>query len=98
MAYLTSSSTDAQVWAAYEDNSAYDLESDATKAREFVQACRILLRRQPRRAGHGGADLEFDVQLFRDELNTARRWLHTQTTITDGGIGCKFADISDIRS
>jgi hypothetical protein len=42
---LTSSSTLAEVYAQYDDNAGY--EGNLAKARLFLEACRILKRRDP---------------------------------------------------
>lgn len=84
MSTLTSASTDAQVWAAYDDNASYEEDSSRTEALAFITACRILLRRRPKVARRGGVNVEFDAATIRDELATARAWLnlHPATTTT----------------
>lgn len=47
MATLNSSSTDAEVWAAYDDNASYEEDGSRAKALAFLTACRILRRRLP---------------------------------------------------
>ena len=53
MATLSSNSTDAEVWAAYDDNASYEEDGSRAKALAFVTACRILRRRLPLSAGRG---------------------------------------------
>lgn len=51
MPSLTSASTLAQVEASYDDNASYAEDASVAKAKAFVTACRILLRRLPAEAG-----------------------------------------------
>jgi hypothetical protein len=53
MATLSSNSTDAEVWAAYDDNASYEEDGSRAKALAFVTACGILRRRLPLSAGRG---------------------------------------------
>lgn len=84
MSTLTSASTDAAVWASYDDNASYEEDSSRTEALAFITACRILLRRRPKVARRGGQNIEFDANLIRSELESAQAWLnlHPSTTTT----------------
>jgi hypothetical protein len=56
MATLNGNSTDAEVWAAYDDNASYEEHGSRTKALALVTACRVLWRRlphEPRPVGGG---------------------------------------------
>jgi hypothetical protein len=79
MSTLSGASTLAQVKAAYDDNASYEEDASAAKCRAFVTAGRILLRRVPKRAVHGGRgageEIEIDPVVLRDEVTEARRWL-----------------------
>ena len=74
MSTLTSSSTDAEVEAAYDDNASYREDQSTAKAKAFITACRILIRRCATRMGERGDLLEFDVGLLRDEQRAAESW------------------------
>jgi len=77
MSQLSSASTDAQVWAAYDDNASYAEDGDTAKCLIFQTACRMLLRRTPKLAalaGRGGHEIQMDVALLREELKAAERW------------------------
>lgn len=84
MSTLTSASTDAQVWAAYDDNASYEEDSSRAEALTFITACRILLRRRPSSARRGAEAVEFDDATIRGELQQARVWLnlHPASTTT----------------
>jgi hypothetical protein len=71
---LTSASTDAQVWAAYDDNASYEEDGSRSKALAFITACRIILRRRPSMQSRGQMSLTFES--IREEMNSARAWLN----------------------
>lgn len=83
MAALTGSSTDAAVWAQYDDNAAYDVDSSVSKAKLFIEACRVLLRRRPTRIGFGSRATEFEA--VQRALDDAREWLALNNTSANGG-------------
>jgi len=76
MAFLSSSSTLAQVQAAYDDNASYDLESDEAaglvKAAKFIEACRILIRRRPMTTSADGALVT--LVSLRNDMDAAVAW------------------------
>jgi hypothetical protein len=75
---LSAASSLAEVQAAYDDNASYAEDRSPQKARAFVTACRILLRRLPRRASRGGRagnEVELDPRILQEELLAAQRWL-----------------------
>jgi hypothetical protein len=78
MSTLSSSSTLAEIQAAYDDNASYEEDGDATKAAAFITACRMLLRRIPRRVSHGGRgaeEIETSPEQLREDIADAHRWL-----------------------
>lgn len=79
--YVTSSSTYAQVLAAYDDNASYDVEDDSTKAKQFIVAARILLRRLPKLAGHSGSQTALSPELIRRELEDAESWHKSKAAV-----------------
>jgi hypothetical protein len=70
---LTSSSTLADVQAAYDDNA--PPFRTVTQCEAFVNACSILLRRMPEQSGSREADVRFRMDLIRDERTDAQKWL-----------------------
>lgn len=88
---LTSSSTLAEVQAAYDDNADYDVENDTAKCKLFIQACRIYLRRMVNRADHGAASVWDDYEKVEAELKAAKAWLQANDstaapTVSPGSI------------
>lgn len=74
MSTLTSASTLEAVQAAYDDNASYAEDNSPAKARLFITACRILIRREPRWIKHGNRH-EIQLNVLRDELREAQAWL-----------------------
>jgi len=100
VSYVSSSSTDAEVIAAYEDNASYDVASDVTMCREFIAACRVYLRRMTEATQHGDASVRDTYQKIREELDAALRWWRANDS-TAAGIGArggvKVLSIEDFR-
>jgi hypothetical protein len=98
---LTAASTRAEVIAAYEDNASYEEDGSVTKAKAFVTACRILLRREPKRyrRGRDGDEVEIDPQIVASELEYARKWASANdTSTTTSGPRVKHFSAADFRS
>lgn len=98
---LTSASTDAEVDAAIDDNSDYDLVSSADKAKELIHALRIKLNRMLKRAMQGGRgggnEWEKDTNQIQGLLDAAVSWLGNAPTSAGGsGSGAvSYADFSE---
>jgi hypothetical protein len=75
MSVLTSASTDVQVWAEYDNNASYVEDNSVAKARAFITAVLILLRRTPSGMLKGSNSLNFNVEVLQRQLDEARRWL-----------------------
>lgn len=96
MSTLSSASTNAQVEAAYDDNASYAEDASVTKAKAFITACRIILRRKSGRSGKSGAFVEFDRNLIRQELQAAQAYVSANdTTAGAGGAGVKILSVRD---
>lgn len=97
MSTLTSSSTLAQIKAAYVDNASYAEDNSPAKARAFITACRILLLKLPRSAeGPGGGErVELEPRIIQDEANRAHRWLALNSGT---GAGVVHRDMSFLRA
>ena len=85
MATLSSNSTDAEVWAAYDDNASYDEDGSRAKALAFVTACRILRRRLPLSAGRGPQSVTRES--LDAEISAAKAWLDAHPATTGSGSG-----------
>ena len=98
MSSLSSSSTDQEVWDAYDDNASYEEDASVVKAAAFITACRILLRRRPKKAGwREGASQEFDPESLTLEMEAAKRWKAGQAVVTAGGPGTIHASFENFR-
>jgi hypothetical protein len=84
MSSLSSTSTDAEVYAAYDDNASYAEDVSAAKARAFTTAVRILLRRLPAEAGTREGNVRFSPETLRKELEEARDWLIANGSAASG--------------
>lgn len=94
MSSLTSTSTLAQVNAAYDDNASYAEDGSVTKCRAFITACRFLLRRIPARISHGNRhSIDNDLAVIQRELSLAQQWLAANQ---DAGM-VTFADLGNFR-
>ena len=76
MAALTSSSTLADIEAAYADNSAYAVNDSPPQALLFEQACMLLIRKSWDRVSDGGADMQRKIELLQKEKEQAHQWYH----------------------
>ena len=83
MASVTSSSTVAEIEAAYIDNGSYVEDQSVTKCRAFITAARALLIRLPSTATKGANTLSFNLENLKDELNAAQSWLEARDTSGD---------------
>jgi hypothetical protein len=85
---LSSASTDAQVLAAFDDAASYEEDGSVAKARGFITAATILLRRFPKRARTGANnEVELDPVTLREQIKDARVWLGgNAASSSDGGI------------
>lgn len=72
---LDSTSTLAEVKAAYADNAAYDELGSVPKAKAFVTACRLLIFLLPTAAGQGGETITLDKAGLLAEMSQAKAWL-----------------------
>jgi hypothetical protein len=96
MSTLTSSSTDAQVWAAYDDNGSYWEDSSRTKALAFQSACIILARRLPMSAGRDGQSISRESLL--EQQRKAEAWLAANPGSSgSGSTRVRFGDFQDFR-
>lgn len=100
MAYLNSSSTYAEVVAAYRDNASYDLQGSAEMCRLFIDACTHLLQRNSKEIEHGDERVVEDPGVIERLRSEARAWLaaNDSTTSPAGTRGyVRYAGTRDIR-
>lgn len=94
---LTSSSTDAQVEAAYDDNASYAEDLSPTKAKAFVTAVRILLRRLASGMSKGSNSLNYDRGLLQKQLAEAQEWVLLYSADDRAGPRITRADFRSFR-
>jgi len=95
MSTISSSSTDPEIWDAYDDNASYEEDVSRTKALAFITACRIILRRRPEstsRDGQGSVSFES----IREEMDSARAWLAGHPA-SSSGRSSRYSDFSNFR-
>ena len=72
MSTINSTSTLAQIEAAYDDNASYPENNSAAECRLFVTACRILLRRMPAQTGTREAQPLLNPGLIQQQMKAAQ--------------------------
>lgn len=96
MSSLSSSSTDAEVWAAYDDNASYQEDTSRSKASAFITACRILARRLPISADRDGQSVSRES--LREEVGQAMAWRAANPGSSgSGSTRVRFGDFRDFR-
>ena len=79
MAVVTSSSTEAEIEAAYTDNASYVEDKSTAKAAAFITVCRIMLSR-PSSSGKGTFSASWNRQALLEEIDRAMVWLEGRDT------------------
>ena len=95
MSSLNSSSTNAQVWAAYDDNASFEEDSSPAKAAAFITACIVLLRRRPNQVSTDSQSVAFDAVQISNELKRARKWLAANRSGSGSAIFQDFGGVRD---
>lgn len=99
MSTLDSSSTLAQIEAAYDDNASYEEDGSVAKAKVFVTACRMLVRRYRKKVQRGGGTaIETEVARLQDELKRASTYVAQHDTAGNRGGGAKYVSFENFRS
>ncbi len=99
MSSLSSASSFAEIRAAFDDNASYEEDDSVTKARAFVTACKLLLRRTPKRAsvGRDGHELELDPAIIKEMMADAQEWVAANEVDSDGASRTTYADFTNYR-
>lgn len=87
MSTLTSSSTPAQIQAAYADNASYAEDNSAAKAKAFITACRMLLGLTPSSTSTAGVSVDINLEVVERQQKSAETWLATHAVADSGSIG-----------
>lgn len=92
----------AQVNAAYENNADYDLENSVVKAKAFILAGRILIRRMLQESAHpGGSRVGDDYHKIEAAVKEASEWWRandTDSTSTKPNSMTRRMSFRDFRS
>lgn len=94
---LTSASTTPQVEAAYDDNSDYWTDSTGQKAKDFIQACTILIRRYNDAGASQNQSFQKKVADLREERKAAKDWADANGVSGLAGPRVVLPDFSDFR-
>ncbi len=98
MSTLTSSSTLAQIKAAYDDNASYYEDGSVTKAKAFITACRFLLRRIPASASESGQNrVDFDMGLIQKEMADAMEFVAANASSSSGSAKARVIGFENFR-
>jgi hypothetical protein len=97
MSTLSASSSYSEIRAAFDDNASYEEDGSVAKAKAFITACRMLLRRTPKRAavGGGGHELELDPAIIKEMMADAQEWIAANDVIAGGRT--TYADFTNFR-
>jgi len=74
---LDSTSTLAQIRAAYADNVSYAENDSLAECAAFIAACRLLVAKLPERVVHGGRNSEeigLNIEVLERRLQAAEKW------------------------
>ena len=98
---IDSTSTFAQVEAAYDDTACYAEQNDPAKARAFITAGTILLRRMPEASGTKEANFQYRMDLIAKQIEKAEAWLaandYSSSSANTRGPGVKRLDFRNSR-
>jgi hypothetical protein len=95
MATLSSSNSDAEVFASYDDNASYEEDSDRAKALAFITACRLIIRRLPIEFLLKGVTRKYSEASLRSEIHDAQKWRSDNPPSTFGAV--TYADLRYTR-
>lgn len=98
--YLAAGATIAEISAAYEAASMYDLSNDTTMCRQYIQALRFLIHRTKDETRQGSAALRDQALKYEKQLAEAMAWLRARDTTFNVAAtgGVTFADLSEMRA
>ena len=97
MATLDSTSTDAEITAAYMDNCGYREDDSATMAAAFVTACTAMMVRGISRFQHGEEGMHFSLEDLRALIKDAQAFVREKGGVSAGGAGALHANLQNFR-
>ena len=81
---ITSSSTPAEVWAAFIDNAGYDDEGDLAEAKLFRKVCRILVGKY-RTMSAGEEGRSYSLESLQQMLKDVDEWIKAHPDTSAAG-------------
>jgi hypothetical protein len=97
MSALTSTSTLAEVSAAYDNGASYLEDGSVSKAKAFITACRFLIRRYTTGASVAGSSIQRDLKLIQSEMQAAIQFVADNGGFTIAGADSCATSIADLR-
>lgn len=80
MATVDSTTTEAELKAAFRDNASYEEDASVAKARAMVTICMVMLERGIRRWKDGDQEQEFSPEILLKMKEDAARWANANDT------------------
>lgn len=97
MAVVDSTSTEAEIAAAYLDNCGYVEDDSLAMARRFVTACMAMKKRGLKRFQQGPTEMEFSMESLREDIREARQFITGKTAVGSGGAGYTAVGFTNFR-
>lgn len=97
MSSLTGTSTTEEVRVAYDNSASYVEDNSIVKARLFITAIRILIRRSASTMAKGSNAVGIPVYLLSDQLREAQIWLEARDPNSRAGPDVTRADFRNFR-
>jgi len=94
---LTSSSTLAEIVAAYVDNADWFEEQSLAKAKLFANALRVLLVKRPAQSDMLRFSIRWDLGFWDRQLTEVTRWIQSHPDFTDASSAPVMLDLSRAR-
>lgn len=95
MSTLSSTSTDAEVNAAYDDNASYAEDDSLSKAKAFRTAVSLLIRRVLADSTKGDKSLRFDREALQRQLDEVAAYISTNDITTNPAV--TYASFAGLR-
>ena len=98
MATVSSTTTEAQLRAAYLDNCGYREDDSASEASALITVLEAMLDRGIRVIEEGEHRYEFSTGALENSIKRAQQFLANKNTVANGGSGVKYVRFeSDFR-
>ena len=92
---LSSTSTEAEVWAEFDDNLCFRRTESREQCNAFIEACMALIRRRPTEIGRGNRSITMESiqQLYQD----ANNWLDLHPATSSSGSRTRYFSMENFR-